>query len=105
MRAYQRKKSRSFGPDSLRAMGRVFDELWAEMAGDIGDNPDFVEAARLALAEAVLAVASDESRDVDVEALKTAVLRVTVLRGSATPFRVRPTATLAGRSKPRPQHA
>ena len=105
MGAYQREKSRSFGPDSLRAMGRVFDELWAEMAGDIGDNPDVVEAARLALAEAVLAVASDESRDVDVEALKTAVLRVTVLRGRATPFRVRPTAALARRSKPCPQHA
>ena len=86
-------------------MGRVFDELWAEMAGDIGDNPDVVEAARLALAEAVLAVASDESRDVDVEALKTAVLRVTVLRGRATALRVLPSAAPAGRSKPCPEHA
>jgi hypothetical protein len=73
MGAYQRNVGRSFGPEAVRAIGKAFDELWEEIGGSFGDNPAVVEAARLALADAVLAAASDESMDVEV--LKTAVLR------------------------------
>ena len=78
MKAYQHNRGRSFGPESLKAMGRAFDQLWEEIRESVGDDPAAVESARLSLADAVLAVASDES--LDAEALRTAVLRLTKLR-------------------------
>jgi hypothetical protein len=50
------------------------------MGGDraqIGDDPPLKESARLALAEAILSVASEDSRDAQV--LKTAGLQVMAL--------------------------
>jgi hypothetical protein len=84
MRADQRSAGQTFGPDSLKAMGKAFDELWEEIAESFGNQPGVIEAARLALAEAVLAVASDES--LDVGSLKTAAHRLTVLRGGVNGF-------------------
>ena len=63
----------SFGPDALKALGQAFDEAWAEIAGNFGNEPAVIESARLTLAEALLSVADDDSRD--VEALKQAALQ------------------------------
>ena len=60
----------SFGPDTLKAIGLAFDEAWQEIAGNFGDD-DF-EKARLRLANAVLSIADEDSRDVKV--LKRAAL-------------------------------
>ena len=54
----------SYGPEALKAIGRAFDEAWASIAGNFSD--DQIEAARLRLANALLAVAKDNSRDVEV---------------------------------------
>jgi hypothetical protein len=62
----------SFGPDTLKTIGQAFDRAWADIAGNFGNDPAEIEAARLKLANAVLSVASDSSRD--VEALKRAGL-------------------------------
>lgn len=62
----------SFGPDALRAIGQAFDAAWVEIAGNFGDHPAHVEAARLKLANAVLSMATENSRDVEV--LKRAAL-------------------------------
>jgi hypothetical protein len=62
----------SFGPDALRAVGQVFDEAWEEIAGNFGDHPAQVETARLKLANAILSIADEDSRDVEV--LKRAAL-------------------------------
>jgi hypothetical protein len=63
----------SFGPEALRAIGQALDAAWAEIAGNFGDDPDRVATARLKLADAMLSVADDDSRDVQV--LKRAALQ------------------------------
>jgi hypothetical protein len=63
----------SFGPDALMAIGQAFDAAWVEIAGNFGDDPDMVAAARLKLANAMLSVADNDSRDVQV--LKRAALQ------------------------------
>ena len=73
MRARQLIDSASFGPDALKVIGDAFDAAWAEIAGGVGTDPVVIEAARLKLANAVLSVASDDSRD--VEGLKRAALQ------------------------------
>jgi hypothetical protein len=62
----------SFGPDTLKVLGQAFDEVWASIEGRIGCDQQR-EAARLKLASALLSVASEDSRDVEV--LKKAVLK------------------------------
>jgi hypothetical protein len=54
----------SFGPETIKAMGEAFDQAWAQIAGDFGDDPLEVESAKLRLAEAMLSVATDGSTDV-----------------------------------------
>ena len=54
----------SYGPEALKAIGRAFDEAWASIAGNFSD--DQIAAARLRLANALLAVAKDNSRDVEM---------------------------------------
>jgi hypothetical protein len=77
MRARQLLDGASFGPDALKAIGDAFDVAWAEISGRFGTNPVAIEAARLSLANAVLSVASEDSRDVEV--LKRAALERMVL--------------------------
>ena len=63
----------AFGPEALRVIGRAFDEAWKGIAGNFGEDPQDIETARMNLANAVLSVASEESRDVEV--LKLAALQ------------------------------
>jgi hypothetical protein len=74
MRARQLIGGASFGPDTLKAIGDAFDAAWAEIAGRFGTDPVVIEGARLRLANAVLSVASEDSRE--VEALKRGALEV-----------------------------
>ena len=62
-----------FGPSTVKAMARAFDQAWAEVAGNFGDSASEVESARLRLARAMLSVAAEGSTD--VAALKYAALR------------------------------
>jgi hypothetical protein len=62
----------SFGPDTLKALSQAFDEAWASIERDIGCD-QLREATRLKLATALLSIASDDSRDVQV--LKRAALQ------------------------------
>ena len=73
MHARQLIDNASFGPDALRVMGEAFDAAWAEIAGDFGNDPLVIEAARIKLANAILSIATENSRD--VEALKQAALQ------------------------------
>jgi hypothetical protein len=63
----------AFGPDALNAIGQAFDEVWREFAGRFGTQLVSIEAARLKLADALLSIATEESRDVEV--LKCFALR------------------------------
>ena len=62
----------SFGPDALKAASQAFEQAWAEIALHFGGDPGVTDAARIALASAILSVASDDS---DVEVLKQAGLQ------------------------------
>ena len=63
----------SFGPEALKALGEAFDAAWATIAGNFGNDPGDAEKARLRLANALLSIASEDSRDVEV--LKRAALQ------------------------------
>jgi hypothetical protein len=63
----------SFGPEALKAIGDAFDAAWQEIAGNFGSDPSDIEAARIKLANAILSIACEESRDVEV--LKTGALQ------------------------------
>ena len=63
----------AFGPEAVKAIGQAFDEAWAEIAANF-ICPATEEAARLSLANAILSVAIETSRDVQV--LKKAALQV-----------------------------
>jgi len=56
----------SFGHEALRAIGQAFDAAWAEIAGNFGSDPQDIECLRLRLAKAMLCIANEDSRDVDV---------------------------------------
>ena len=63
MKARELIEGASYGPEALKAIGRAFDEAWASIAGNFSD--DQVAAARQRLANALLAVARNNSRDVE----------------------------------------
>ena len=63
----------SFGPEALNAIGAAFDTAWAEISSHFGDDPIDVEKARLRLANALLSIANEDSRDVEI--LKRAALQ------------------------------
>ena len=72
MKARQLIDGASFGPEALKAISHAFDEAWREIAGNFGDDSGDIERARNKLANALLSVASQDSRDVEV--LKQAAL-------------------------------
>jgi hypothetical protein len=57
---------------SVKAIGKAFDPAWTEIA-DNNTNSVEIEATRLKLANALLSVAGEDSRDVEV--LKQAALQ------------------------------
>jgi hypothetical protein len=70
MKARQLIDGTSYDPDALKAITQAFDEVWSVVAGNLAD--DAIEAGRLRLANALLSVAREGSRD--VEALKLGAL-------------------------------
>jgi hypothetical protein len=66
MRARALIDGASFGPDALKAISQAFDQAWSEVAFYFDGDPVVRDGARVALANAILSVASDDSRDVDV---------------------------------------
>ena len=69
----QQLKSCAFGPDALKAVAKAFDAAWAEIAGHFGNDLIQVELARLKLADGLLSIANEDSRDAEV--LKKAALQ------------------------------
>ena len=94
MRARQLIDGASFGPDALRTIWQAFDAAWSEIAGNFGNDPTEVDDARYRLATALLLVASEESRDVEV-------LKLAALQRMALDYRV--TGKDVGRTTNRPR--
>jgi hypothetical protein len=63
----------SFGPDALKAIGEAFDRAWSDIVANFRDDPADSEKGRIRLAEALLSVADEDSRDIEV--LKRAALQ------------------------------
>jgi hypothetical protein len=74
MKARKLIEGAAYGPEALKVIGRAFDEAWQAIAGNFSSDANVVSAARMNLAEAILSVANDDSRD--VSALKQAALDV-----------------------------
>jgi len=66
VKAQQLIDGAAYGPEALKAIGQAFDEAWLQIAGNFGDDPTDVEQARLWLAQALLSIADEDSRDVRV---------------------------------------
>lgn len=66
MRARRIIEGAAFGPDALKVISAAFDAAWADIAHHFGTDPSDIEKGRIRLAEAVLSVAHEDSRDVEV---------------------------------------
>jgi hypothetical protein len=85
MKARQLMDGASYGPDALKALCQAFDEAWQSIEGNFGNDPRDVERARIRLATAVLSVASEDSRN--VELLKRGALQAMALSYRNRPAR------------------
>jgi hypothetical protein len=52
----------SLRPEALKMLGELYDEVWASVAADFGDDPDEVETAQIRLATIILDLARDGER-------------------------------------------
>lgn len=65
--------SASFGPEALKGITQALDDAWSSIAADFGNNPLAIEAARLKLANIILAIAQDDTSS--PEQIKSAALQ------------------------------
>ena len=82
--------SKTYGPDTLKVMGQAFDGAWTYIERNFGHDAKDVEKARLRLAHALLAVATEDDRDVD--ALKNRTLQAMALAYNRKPSKSPQTA-------------
>ena len=74
MKARRLIEGSTYGPETLKVIGKAFDDAWSEIAGHFSPTGLQAQSARLKLAHAVLAVARDDSRE--PEELKNAALQI-----------------------------
>ena len=67
----------TFGPDALKVVCQAFDDAWRDIEANFGNDPRDIEIARLKLANAVMSVADEDSRD--IEAVKNGALQAMAL--------------------------
>jgi len=72
----------TYGPETLKVIGKAFDDAWATIADHFAGDAQRTEAARERLAHAVLIAATEDSRE--SEPIKTLALQIMALsyRGS-----------------------
>ena len=67
----------AFGPEALKVVCQAFDDAWRDIEANFGNDPPDIEFARVKLANAVLSMAHEDSRD--VKALKNGALQAMAL--------------------------
>jgi hypothetical protein len=82
MKARQLIGGASYGPDALKVICRAFDDAWNEIAPSVTSRPRGIEAARLNLANIVLSLAKQDSRD--PEPLKAEAVRLFRMKRSVS---------------------
>jgi hypothetical protein len=72
----------TYGPKTLKVIGKAFDDAWADIADHFAGDARRAEAARERLAHAILIAACEDSRE--PEPIKTLALQIMALsyRGS-----------------------
>jgi hypothetical protein len=72
----------TYGPETLKVIGKAFDDAWAAIADHFAGDAPRAEAARERLAHAVLIAAREDSRE--PEPIKNLALQIMALsyRGS-----------------------
>ena len=72
----------TYGPETLKTIGKAFDDAWDVIADHFAEDAQRAEAARERLAHAVLIAATEDSRD--PEPIKALALQIMALsyRGS-----------------------
>ena len=63
MKAHQLIADATFDPGQLKAIRKAFDDAWAQIAPQISQSPDAIEAGRLKLATIILSVAKRGTLD------------------------------------------
>jgi hypothetical protein len=79
MKARQLVAGASLGPEALKVAYEAFDQAWDAIAANFGSDKDAIEAGRLKLANAILAVMREDGRD--AVQVKNAALRMVALKG------------------------
>ena len=77
MKAHALIDGAAFGPETLKVVCQAFDDAWRDIEGNFGNDPRDIEMARVKLANAVLSMANEDSRN--VEALKNGALQALAL--------------------------
>ena len=83
MRAKQLIDGASYGPEALKVVCHAFDDAWNNIAGNFGDDPAIIEAARLKLANIILSFPHDKIRD--AEQVKRSALQIFALQYRTNP--------------------
>ena len=65
MKAHNLIRRGGFGPDTLQVVFRAFDDAWSLISAQY-TSPVMIEATRLKLAQAIIAVSRQDSRDPEV---------------------------------------
>jgi hypothetical protein len=63
MRARQLIGGSTFPPDELKVIFEAFDDAWAELAPEVGNDAGVIEAGRVSLATIVLSLATVDPID------------------------------------------
>jgi hypothetical protein len=77
MRARQLISDGSYGPEALKVVFKAFDDAWETIAGNFGEDPSEIEAARLKLANIILSFPHDEV--ITADRIKNAALQMMAL--------------------------
>ena len=78
MKARKLINGSSYGPVTLKVITKAFDDAWSEIAHQFQQSGLQTESARLQLANAILSIAMEDSRD--AAALKNAALEMMALK-------------------------
>jgi hypothetical protein len=78
MRAKQLIAGASYGPEALKIVCQAFEEAWTSIAGNFGNDPAAIEAARLKLANIILSFPHNEIKD--AEQIKQSSLQIMALQ-------------------------
>lgn len=81
-RAHILNSNASPRPEALKMLGQLYDEVWASVAADFGDDPDEIETAQIRLATIILDLARDgELGPLQITATAAGLIREKVPQG------------------------